>query len=311
MKLYRPEHWNWVTLSGADAKDFLHRLTTVNVKFLRTDQGSSGCFLTPQGKIRAYFTLWNTGPDRFTFEFDGGTDEHWKTELFTLIDQYTFGEKLTLTDETSHLDSRWLFLEEEDGKTIMPRGMESLQAGQTRILENQIRVCHHGLNDFGQPWLTLWGKDLPSWISAHLSNAHPIDLLELEKKRIRALRPKIDVEILLTSSPLELGLTDAIASNKGCYPGQEVIEKIMALGSPAKRLAQIEGQGSPPRVGEMIFTDAQPPLEIGQVTSVTSSGEAYMALGLIKKIHAKEGLAIRFSEKNEVQGAIIKIAPYA
>ena len=93
--------WNLITLSGADARDFLHRLTTVNVNSLQIGQGAPGFFLNPQGKIRAFFTLWRFATEDYSFEFDAGATCHWKKELLAAIDQYTFAEKFVLTDVTS------------------------------------------------------------------------------------------------------------------------------------------------------------------------------------------------------------------
>ena len=53
-----------------------------------------------------------------------------------------------------------------------------------------------------------------------------------ERERVLALCPRVDHELVFDANPLELGLRAAIADNKGCYPGQEVIEKIISLGSP-------------------------------------------------------------------------------
>src|SRR4051812_9529633 len=93
-----PIHWTWVTLTGPDAKDFLHRLTTVNVNFLQPGSCSQGCFLNAQGKIKAYFNLWNIGSNEYAFAFDAGKDQKWKTDLLTVIAQFTFAEKINLKD---------------------------------------------------------------------------------------------------------------------------------------------------------------------------------------------------------------------
>lgn len=59
-----------------------------------------------------------------------------------------------------------------------------------------------------------------------------------EKDRILSLTPKQGNEFTADGSinPLEINLRAAIHDQKGCYPGQEVIEKIISLGSPARRL---------------------------------------------------------------------------
>ena len=45
------------------------------------------------------------------------------------------------------------------------------------------------------------------------------------------------------------GLYDGVAQNKGCYPGQEVIERLITQGAPPRRLvrfrAAADGAGAP------------------------------------------------------------------
>ncbi len=321
LKLYTaapPLQWSWITLYGPDAKDFLHRLTTAQVKALAPGKGVPACFLTPLGKIRAFFTLWNSAPLEYGFEFDSGASGQWKSALLTVIDQYTFGEKITLSDpiEKTDLSCAWLFLDAKDEETL---GLPPLKSGETALDDNLMRFCHHGNQDYGRNWISVWAPRaaLTQWIDHHLVQIHgateiPFD--DVEKNRIQALRPRIDVEITPDSNPLEMGLLEAIAQNKGCYPGQEVIEKIISLGSPAFRLVQIKGQGQHPEAGDTLLNEATPPAEIGKVTSVFGDSHEFIALGLVRKIHAKENLPVQFAQKGSVRegvrGILLKVAPY-
>src|SRR5689334_21432470 len=82
-------HWGWLDFSGPDAADFLHRLTTANIKTLREGFGTPACFLSASGKISAYFWLWRYGKENFGIEFDAGTDSLWKKSLLKTIETYT------------------------------------------------------------------------------------------------------------------------------------------------------------------------------------------------------------------------------
>ena len=310
-----PISWNWVSLIGADAQDFLHRLTTVNVRALQLGEGAPGCFLNPQGRIRTAFTLWNYAPNEYAFEFDAGETGKWKQELLATIDQFTFGEKISVVDLTPNYDQfacRWLFLDSEKLGGLNPRQTAAIESAVNGDSAEEVRVCHHGDADFGRNWYTAWGRParLQQWLERALPDAMLIsEFSVLERWRISAVRPRVDREINESANPLEIGLKDSIAQNKGCYPGQEVIEKIIALGSPAKRLALITGAGDPPPIGEKIYNLAEPPVEVGQITSVThdESGQ-FSALAVLRKIHAKEGLEIRV---HGLPGKIVRIAPYA
>jgi len=309
-RIFRPAgavQWSWITLIGPDAQDFLHRLTTANIRAMQTGQGAKGCFLNPQGKIRSYFTLWNYRSTEYAFEFDAGADGKWKHELLTTIDQYTFAEKQTLADPGPELEACWIFLEPGRDFSHAPE----LRANETQAIDEEIRICHHGDADFGRPWITAWGRpqQLAQWIDRSIQKSQPISFDEIEQWRIQALRPRVGLEITDAVNPLEIGLTDAVAINKGCYPGQEVIEKISALGSPAKRLARIDGEGQAPKPGEKIMNVAEPPTEVGEVTSSIQVGKQFSALGMIRKIHAKEGLQVQFDQG--ISASIVRVAPYA
>jgi folate-binding Fe-S cluster repair protein YgfZ len=83
--------------------------------------------------------------------------------------------------------------------------------------------------------------------------------------------------------------------NKGCYPGQEVVEKTISLGQPAQRLCLIEGAGAPPELRSPIMNLADPPAEVGKVTSAESTENGFIALGFVRKIQAKEGSELKIN----------------
>ncbi len=302
-----PIHWSWVTLIGSDAQDFLHRVTTVNTKSMQIGQGASGCFLTPQGKIRVYFTLWHLNSGSYAFEFDAGTHLKWKTDLLSAIDQYTFSEKMNLAEPSDALECVWIFPDSPDSRTIAaPESLplSQLNSDSMMVQVEEMRVLRHTLLDYGRTWLTAWGHPdrLRPWVKRILPQAKTLSYREIETWRVESLRPRVDSEITEATLPLEIGLRDAIAENKGCYPGQEVIEKIIALGSPSRRLVQMTGTGLAPQPGDLIYALTHPTTLVGQVTSMihshpeknTEGTENFMALGLIKKMHAKVGLQVEF-----------------
>lgn len=286
---YRPKDWHWLSLIGPDAQDFLHRITTLNVRQLSVGSGAPGFFLNAQGRIRAGFHLWAYREGEYGLEFAGGETGRWKSELLAAIDQYTFSEKMTLAD-VQELSSAWIFCEQA------PATLEGLAPGKTLALDEEIRVCHHGDRDFGRHWISVWarGPRLDQWIDRTFPDALPATQEQLEHWRIDAVRPWVDREILPDATiPLEVGLGDGISSNKGCYPGQEVIERIVSVGSPAKRLALIQGKGPGPRPGDKLLNIASEPTEVGEVTSCAEINGGFHALALIRKIHARESLPVR------------------
>lgn len=285
-----PIQWSWVTLAGPDAKDFLHRITTVDVRQLEIGSGARGCILSPQGKFRAYFILWRYREAEFAFEFDSGATGFWKSQLLEAIDQFTFSEKMTLAlPSGDELACRWIFFDQEIES--WPKQMQTLA-----LLDEEVRLCNHGRDDFGLAWITAWGRPerLAQWAERAIPESTPMTST-LQSLRISQARPWVDTEITPERNPLELGMVDAIADQKGCYPGQEVIEKIVALGAPSQQLCVIEGEGLPPQQGDELYNLATPPTSVGKMTTCdpAAKGASFKALALIKKIHAKEGMETR------------------
>lgn len=286
-------NWHLITMTGPDALDFLHRLTTVNLKELSPGEGRLGCFLTPQGKFRAFFTLWYLGPESFAFEFEGGADQKWKKELLATIEQFTFGEKFILEEKS--LSCAWLLGEKAEAKF------------QTDEIEAGVRVFRHGHQTYSHDWISVWGEPsaLDAWIKQAAPEAKTLTLEALENWRVQSTFPRVDHEITDAANPLETGLRDAIAPNKGCYPGQEIIEKIVALGSPARRLVRLDDLGSEPSQGENLYSESN---EVGKITSATRATSTISALAIVKKTVAKEGSVTQL--QNGETAKVSHVTPY-
>lgn len=221
-------HWSRVTLQGPDSADFLHRLTTVNIKTLAPGSRVPGCFLSAQGKIRAAFWLERLAVDSFAFEFDAGPEAKGVDTLHAIIEEYRFSEKFDVSPAVPGVLLHSVF-----GDVDATARVEKLIA-----------------------W---WGHEITDQVL-----------------------------------PVEIGWGKAVAENKGCYPGQEVIEKIISLGSPPRRLVRIEGEGTPPPLG---------PCDGGTITTSVAIPQGFAALALLRKTHAQAGKEIAGGKITQVADA--------
>jgi folate-binding protein YgfZ len=111
-----------------------------------------------------------------------------------------------------------------------------------------------------------------------------------ETARIEAGIPRFGVDMDETNLPLECGptLRDAVSYNKGCYIGQEVINRVHSFGHVNKelrglRLADSASAGLPlPQRGDKLFHDGK---ETGYITSAVKSPalDANIALGYVRR----------------------------
>ena len=96
-----------------------------------------------------------------------------------------------------------------------------------------------------------------------------------ETARIEAGIPRFGVDMDETNLPLECGIESrAVSYNKGCYIGQEVINRVHSFGHVTRelrglRLADPASAGLPlPRRGDKLFHNNK---EIGYITSAIKS----------------------------------------
>ena len=200
-------HWRALRVTGPDALDFLHRITTVDVKGMQLGETREGLILSPQGKIQAYFFMTRTAGTEFFLEFDAGADGFWEKSLVERLNYFLFSEKLEIQPVTG--DCMWV---------IEDPASEGHKLPEAKL---------------GTPWMSVWNQAV---------SGGEISWNELDQLSIEQGTPWWSKEIQKDSNPLELNLRSAIADQKGCYPGQEVIEKIIAIGSPAKRLCLVMGE---------------------------------------------------------------------
>ena len=80
-------------------------------------------------------------------------------------------------------------------------------------------------------------------------------------------------------TPLDASGADGLTDGKGCYPGQEVIERTIALGRPARALVSVESE-SPLHAGAALSADGA---TVGTITSgVEYSESSWLGLALVK-----------------------------
>ncbi len=107
-----------------------------------------------------------------------------------------------------------------------------------------------------------------------------------ETARIEAGIPRFGVDMDETNLPLECGIESrAVVYNKGCYIGQEVINRIHSFGHVARELRALrlaDDLKSLPQRGDKLFRDGK---EIGYITSAVKSLalDANIALGYVRR----------------------------
>lgn len=131
----------------------------------------------------------------------------------------------------------------------------------------------------------------------------------LEILRVESGLPKVDVDCGVKTIALEARLQPAISFSKGCYLGQETIERATARGALRKRLfgLRLEGARLPPPGAAVMLAGEQ----VGRVTSVALSPR-FGALGLSILHHSAwtPGLAVAVEAAGGAIAATVSDLPF-
>lgn len=138
----------------------------------------------------------------------------------------------------------------------------------------------------------------------------PIGLTALNILRIEAGIPWYGVDMDEGRIVLEVGFEQAISFKKGCYLGQEVVERATARGHVNRKLSGlIVLDKDSPAQGDKVFHDGQ---EVGWVTSVAYSPRLGrpIALGYIRREHSAQGTQLRIDRQGTPMIAEISTLPF-
>ncbi|HVN64017.1 MAG TPA: glycine cleavage T C-terminal barrel domain-containing protein, partial [Candidatus Binataceae bacterium] len=170
------------------------------------------------------------------------------------------------------------------------------------------------LDRYGAPaFSVLTPRGKADAISARLASAVPggkqIGAAVLDTIRIENGLARVGVDTTERTLALEARMERAISFNKGCYVGQETIERATARGALKKRLMGLKFAGGElPALGTPVFHGGK---EAGRITSVALSPRAG-AIGLAMLNHSvwTPGTEVAVTENNGNRAAVVSDLPF-
>jgi aminomethyltransferase len=122
------------------------------------------------------------------------------------------------------------------------------------------------------------------------AGATQVGTAALELLRIAAGIPRYGQDIRERDLPQETEQQRALHFSKGCYIGQEIVERIRSRGNVHRKFTGFEVLGQLPAVGTNLQTNGR---DVGEITSAASlplgGGERLVALGYIRREIATPG----------------------
>ena len=128
--------------------------------------------------------------------------------------------------------------------------------------------------------------------------------------RVEAGRPRMGQDADQTNLPDEVGLQAAIATNKGCYVGQEIVARLRTYGRANRRLVGLRFPAGPVSRDTVFPDPGKPDLELLRVSSsVVSPRLGAIGLGLAFR-EVPDGGSLGFSGESGPVAVVIAL-PFA
>jgi folate-binding protein YgfZ len=159
-------------------------------------------------------------------------------------------------------------------------------------------------------WLPSAGL-MKLWSCLRTGGAMAVGCQATEAFRIAEGIPAYGVDMAERDLPQETAQMRALHFSKGCYLGQEIVERIRSRGNVHKHLRPLELEGALPKAGtELKLADGT---AAGQITSAAelplASGRRSFALGMIRSEAEAKGEAFRYGEGESAGTARILDVP--
>jgi folate-binding protein YgfZ len=149
------------------------------------------------------------------------------------------------------------------------------------------------------------------WSCLRTGGAVPVGSAALEAFRVAEGIPAYGIDIVERDLPQETAQMRALHFAKGCYLGQEIVERIRSRGNVRKHLRPVEIAGEPPAAGaELVLEDRT---VAGAITSAAElpfkSGRRVFALATIRAEAEAKSQCFRFKAGVAEGTATILAAP--
>src|SRR5215203_2704556 len=263
-----------LSLTGAEAKEFLHGQVTNDVEGLEPGSGCYAAFLTHKGKMLGDLRVLDAG-DELLLDCERVALQ----ELFNLIRRFKLGRDVELHKRT--LETGLLSLIGPRSRAVA--GAEDLPAAEHAHRPGTIGGAQVRLvaTDLGVD--VLCNAADAARVTAALSEAGAVPAGEevAELRRVETGRPRYGVDLDDSVIPQEAGLNErAVSFTKGCYVGQETVARLHYRGKPNRHLRGLRLDGPAARGAVLRLGER----EVGRLGSlVESPALGAIALALVRR----------------------------
>jgi folate-binding protein YgfZ len=276
-----------ISLTGGDRVRWLNGMVTNNIRDLAVGRGVYSFLLNPQGRILGDLYAYNRGESIIV-----ETDRSQVEKMLATFDHYIIMDDVEVADVNEQMTS--LGISGPNTAAVLRTAgiqipeMQPLQAFDAQCTCDcdctQCTVVKDEQENY-QLWVAP-GDVKKTWDALLASGATAVGFEALEMQRILSGIPLFGVDIRERDLPQETAQDDrALNFSKGCYVGQEIVERIRSRGAVHRKFAGFLADvgGHIESGGKIISGDK----EVGEITSVArldfEGADKTVALGYIRR----------------------------
>ena len=289
-----------IVLTGSDRIRWANGMVTNNIRDLKEGYGNYNFLLNAQGRIQGDLYVYNVG-DHLMVD-----TERWQVpNILELFDKYIIMDDVEVTDISDKLTG--IAVQGPNSLNVL-RGLgltiaddvEPLKVGQ--MVWNSIGISVTRMASDIALTFEIWLATNNAgrlWDALLTAGAKPVGTDALEMFRVAAGVPKFGQDITDKYIPQETEQFHALHFSKGCYLGQEIVERVRSRGAVHRHYAGFAIDGPAPTPGTEIQVDGKRAGEITSARTVPVNGnEQTLALGYIRKEAGEPGMVVQV-EGNE------------
>ncbi len=282
--LYSLEWRSKISLTGSDRVRWLNGMISNNVRDLALGHGIYAFLLNAQGHIQADLYAFHRGESLLV-----DCDQVQRDKILELFDHFIIADDVEVADISDKLTA--LGLTGPESRQVLERtgiaipDLAYLQLADTNWNGVSCTVLHSG-EEAKESW-QVWVEPTrlrELWEALAKAGAKPTGSAALNLFRISRGIPQFGQDIRDRDLPQETGQMCALSFTKGCYLGQEIVERIRSRGAVHRNFTAFEADGPLPGSGAKIHADEK---EVGEVTSSEvlplPNGDRKIALGYLRR----------------------------
>jgi len=284
-----------IAVTGGDRVRWLNGMATNNVRDLARGHGVYAFLLNAQGRIQADLYVFQRGDSLLV-----DTERAQREKVLQLFDHYIIADDVEIADVSHKLTT--LGLTGPGSRHVLERAciavpdLKHLQFADVAWKEKTVTLLHGGeeVRESWQIWIA--PEHLGElWDALVKAGARPTGTTALDLFRISRGIPQFGVDIRERDLPQETGQKRALNFTKGCYLGQEIVERIRSRGAVHRKFTAFVVEGTLPEPGaKIVVASEKDEKEVGEITSSAilplPDGDRPVALGYLRREAAEKDL---------------------